>query len=291
MLPALSRGHARVLQRLRDWKAWAPREKQWRWRLDRLGCRSMRGLNGLRVLVTGASSGIGEAVALRLGAEGCRVGLVARRGALLEDLAQRIREAGGEALAVPGDLCTVGFAAECAKTCAAGLGGLDAIVSNAGTASVRPVMALREAEPRETFDLNVFPTFALVKAAIGALSRSSNASVLLMSSVAGLVGTAGQSVYSASKAALIGLGRSLALELAPRRVRCNVICPGFIETELTTRAFGKLSAEQLESIRLSHPLGTGTPADVAGVVAFLLSEDARWLTGAVLPVDGGFSAH
>jgi NAD(P)-dependent dehydrogenase (short-subunit alcohol dehydrogenase family) len=112
-----------------------------------------------------------------------------------------------------------------------------------------------------------------------------------LSSVAGIVGQPGIAAYASSKAAVLGLTRCLALELAPEHIRVNCVAPAMVKTEMADQLFKSLSPEQVTEIEQAHPLGIGRPRDVAHAIAFLLSDDARWITGSVLVVDGGYTAR
>ena len=239
-------------------------------------------------LVTGASSGIGRAVAKRLAREGAHVFLVARRGDLLGSIRDQIQAEGGQATCLPCDVTDQSVPAELQRQIKAVADRLDLLVNNAGRELLAPLLALKLAEARDVLDVNVLAVVALTKGLLGLLREG--AAIVNMASAAALKGVAGMSIYCASKGAIVSLTRSWARELAARGVRVNAVAPGMVSTELTDRIFGHLKPEQVADIEAQHPLGLGTPADVASAVCFLGSEEAAWITGQTLVVDGGLTA-
>lgn len=249
-----------------------------------------------RVLVTGASRGIGRALAERLLDEGRRVALVARDATGLARVAARAPD---RAAVVPADLAVD---PDVVARAVAALGGLDGLVHAAGVAAHAPLEAITGAQLEEAYALHVRAALRLVQGLAAHLaSEERPGSIVIVSSTLGLRPAAGTLAYSASKAASIALAKAAALELAPRGVRVNVVAPGVVETEMT-RALRLAPGEplptgaeharrveaQLEGLRALHPLGRlGTPEEVAEGVAYLL--DAAWATGTVLTLDGGLS--
>lgn len=163
-------------------------------------------------------------------------------------------------------------------------GTIEVLVSNAGITKDTLLLRMKEADFTEVIDANLTAAFRVVKRATPGMLKARSGRIILMSSVVGLLGSAGQANYSASKAGLVGFARSLARELGSRSITVNVVAPGPVETDMTAA----LTAEQLQTITSSVPLQRmATPEEVAGVVAFLASQPAAYITGAVIPVDGG----
>lgn len=240
-------------------------------------------------LVTGGTRGIGLAVARQLSAEGARVMLLARDPARGAAAAATVSAAGF----VAADLRV---ADECARAVAATIdrfGRLDVLVNNAGVIyRNRTVDVLTESEWDETFDVNVKGAFLMSRASLPAL-RSSRGTIVNVSSYVGLVGFAGASAYAASKAALINLTRSMALDHAREGIRVNAVCPGSVDTDMIHAAWEALPdpAAAAQAWADKHPLGRiATAEEVAAAIAFLASDEARFITGVALPVDGGITA-
>ena len=163
-------------------------------------------------------------------------------------------------------------------------GTVEVLVSNAGITKDTLLLRMKEADFTEVIDANLTAAFRVVKRATPGMLKARTGRIILMSSVVGLLGSAGQANYAASKAGLVGLARSLARELGSRSITVNVVAPGPVETDMTAA----LTAEQLQTITSSVPLQRmATPEEVAGVGAFLASQQAAYITGAVIPVDGG----
>lgn len=244
--------------------------------------------SGKNVLVTGASSGIGRAVSEELARRGAMVIAVARRRPLLDELVAEITAAGGKAMAIACDITQEDQVGTMVETVRDACGELDLLVNNAGKQILAPLQTVRPAAARDLFELNVVAMANVIRSCLGLLKKG--AAIVNISSVAGLQGSAGLSLYGASKAAVIALSQSLARELAGRRIRVNAIAPGYLRTEMSEAMFRRLTPEQVQRIEADHPLGFGTPRDVACAVAFLGSDDASWITGHTLVVDGGYSA-
>ncbi len=243
---------------------------------------------GLAILVTGASSGIGRATALALGAEGAHVALGGRRRARLDEAAAAVQEAGGKSLVLVGDVRDEGtcqrWAAECDQT----YGGLDGLVNAAGVIGNGAIDATAPAEWDRVMDSNVRSLYLMTRAATEALKKK-RGSVVNLSSVASNRPYAGLAVYCVSKAAVDMITRCAALDLAPHGVRVNAVNPGVVVTELhtVTNAVADYAAF-LERGKSTHPLGrVGSAQEVAALILFLLSREAGWVTGACMPIDGG----
>lgn len=248
-------------------------------------------LGGRHYLVTGAGSGIGRSTASLLYRLGARLTLVDRDGDGL-DAVRAALDAGDEVRARVADLSDVpaidGLVAECV---AAG-GRLHGVVHCAGIQAIAPVRSLQIDVWRRIFAVNTEAALALGKAmASKKVHAGEHGSLVFLSSVMGTVGSAGAIPYSMSKAALDGMARSLALELASRRIRVNCIAPGFVRTPLFDRTEKLWDESQRKAVEDQHPLGFGEPEDVAHAVAFLLADTGRWITGTVMVVDGGYLAR
>jgi 3-oxoacyl-[acyl-carrier protein] reductase len=215
--------------------------------------------------------------------------LVARRADVLEELARAVEAAGGAATAMPCDVTDDEAVPKMVRSVDDRFGRVDLLVNGAGTMLWSPLAVLQEDEARHMLDLNAFATWLLVRCCAPLLPKGSG-SVVNIASAAGLQGVSGMSAYSASKGAVIAMTRSLALEFAPRRVRINAVAPGVVMTESSRMKFEVLPDKNRAALEEQHPLGFGTAEDVANAVAFLGSEEAKWITGHTLVVDGGLTA-
>jgi 3-oxoacyl-[acyl-carrier protein] reductase len=235
-------------------------------------------------LITGASRGIGRAIALRLAREGSDLALMARDQRLLAEVAAEVSACGVNAFVCAADVAD-GTAMEAAvQKIQADMGGLHHLVANAGVTADQLTMRLKPEEWDRVIAVNLTGTFRLVRAVLSAMVRARYGRIVILSSVAGLMGNPGQAAYAASKAGLIGFAKSVAKEVGSRNITVNIVAPGLIETDMA-RALPEKRREEM----ITHvPLGRlGTPEEVAGAVAFLLGEDAAYMTGAVLNISGG----
>jgi 3-oxoacyl-[acyl-carrier protein] reductase len=234
-------------------------------------------------LVTGASRGIGRAIALRLAAQGATV-IAAARGDHAEDTVNAIAASGGRAEHIALDVTETAAI----TTAMAGLlerhGRIDVLVSNAGITRDQLLLRMKRDDWDAVIGTNLTASFALAQAALKPMLRQRSGRVIAISSVVGQMGNAGQANYAASKAGLIGFCKSLAREVASRGITVNVVAPGLIETDMTTGLVGDTKQDWSAQI----PLGRlGTPDDVAAAVCFLASDEASYITGHVLAVNGG----
>ena len=234
---------------------------------------------GLRVLLTGATGGIGRAICEALCGRGCSVAACDAPGAPLEDLP-------GVAATAVFDVRDREATADAVGQVVERLGGCEAVVANAGIVdTIHRAERFPEEEWRGDLDINLSGAFNVLQAAFPALERSGDGRAVLISSVAAEMGLPGQAAYGASKAGLVGLARTLAAEWASRGIRCNVVMPGMIATPKVQAMPDNLQ----QSLEQAIPLGRfGDPQELAGTVAFLLSPAAAYITGATLRVDGGF---
>jgi len=240
-------------------------------------------------VVVGASSGIGEGVARDLANRGATVVMVARRAERLDELARSIEQAGGKASGFPCDVTDENSVRKLAKRVDGEFRHVNLLVNNAGKMAWGPFATLEyQKDVKDLLELNVSAAWFLIRCFAPLLPKGSV--IVNMASAAGLQGTLGLSSYSASKGAVIAMTRSLARELAPRQVRVNAVAPGIVDTETARLKFNSMSKAQMEAVKAQHPLGFGTPQDVANAVAFLGSDEASWITGHTLVVDGGLTA-
>lgn len=246
-------------------------------------------MQGCRVLVTGASSGIGRAAAILLGSLGASVLLNGRDSERLSDTLAQMPGDGHAVVAFDlGDCDRIpGWLNQTAKD----HGPLAGIAHCAGAQLTYPLRATSWDHIEKLARLDSGAAIALARGfrQKGVLAEGGG-SLVLLSSAAGLVGEPARAAYSASKAALFGLVRSLAVELAREKVRVNCIAPGVVETPMWNQTKRALTEEQARAIEEKHPLGLGAPEDVASAIAFLLADTGRWITGTTLVVDGGFTA-
>jgi NAD(P)-dependent dehydrogenase (short-subunit alcohol dehydrogenase family) len=240
------------------------------------------------VLVTGASSGIGRACALALAAEGARLGLAGRRRERLEETAAAVRKAGGEPVVLEGDVRDEAVCTRWAAECERAFDGLDGLVNAAGVIGNGAVDGTAPAEWDRVMDSNVRSLYLMTRAAAPLLKRRKG-SVVNLSSVAATRPYAGLAAYCVSKAAVDMITRCAALDFAPDGVRVNAVNPGVVVTELhtVTGAVADYPAF-LERGKSTHPIGrVGRADEVAALILYLLSDEAGWITGACMPIDGG----
>lgn len=248
------------------------------------------------VAVTGAGTGIGRAIALRFAHGDWHVLLAGRRREKLEAVAAEIAAAPGGAGAgatiAPLDAAAPGAMQEALERFVAARGRLDALVANAGINPQRaPAHETTDENWRETMRVNLDGVHRACVAALPHMMRQKRGAIVTLGSVAGQVGMLARGAYGPSKAAVIEYTRNLALDYAPWGVRANCVCPAFVVTDINRDWLHGLPRPQYDALVAKHPLGLGAPEDVAGAVHFLCTDEARWITGVDLSVDGGFTAH
>jgi 3-oxoacyl-[acyl-carrier protein] reductase len=235
-------------------------------------------------LVTGASRGIGRACALELAKAGCKVALAARQTDKLEEVAAEIRAQGGEAFPVSLDLASQESIKEAIGKVAKEFGRIDILVNNAGVTKDNLALRLKADDWNMVLQTNLTGAFFAIQQVISPMMKERWGRIINISSVVGQSGNPGQANYVASKAGLLGLTKSLAQELASRNITVNAVAPGFIETDMTS----VLKDEQKARITQAIPMGRiGSANEVAAAVRFLASEDASYITGNVIDVNGG----
>ncbi|WP_372652967.1 3-oxoacyl-ACP reductase FabG [Halobacteriovorax sp.] len=244
-------------------------------------------LKDKKVLVTGATRGIGRAIAMNLAAQGAHVVFNFREGKeeIAKEMEKELIAAGAtNATAVMFDVTN----SEQIKTSLDAFnkehGAITGLVNNAGISKDQIVLRLKEEDISQTIDTNLKGSILVTSALSRAFLRAENVSVVNISSVVGLMGNPSQIAYSASKAGMLGFTKSYAKELASRNVRCNAICPGFIETDMTEALDEKVKEAYLSSIPLNR---LGDVKEVANLVNFLLSRASSYITGEVIKIDGG----
>jgi 3-oxoacyl-[acyl-carrier protein] reductase len=235
-------------------------------------------------IVTGASRGIGRAIALALASQGAKVVASARNAEALAELTAVIKSQGGDALAVVGDVAVEDDANNLVKQAVDAYGQVDVFVNNAGITRDGLLLRMKNADWDAVLDTNLKGAFLCTRAVAKVMSKQRSGRIINISSVVGEMGNAGQANYCASKAGLLGLTKSVARELARRNVTVNAITPGFITTEMTEDMTEKAQETMTEQIPLGRP---GSAEDVANAVIFLASEQSAYITGQVLGVNGG----
>jgi 3-oxoacyl-[acyl-carrier protein] reductase len=241
-------------------------------------------LSGHIALVTGASQGIGRACALRLAKEGATVAVAARNQEKLHELVSEISAGGGKAAAFALDVANEDQVKGTVEAVVAQFGKIDILVNNAGITRDQLVMRMKREDWDAVLQTNLTSAYLCIQSVIPSMLKQRWGRIVNITSVFGQMGQAGQANYSASKAGLIGLTMAIAREVGSRNITCNAIAPGFIETAMTAVLSDELKQSAVKQIPLRR---VGTPDDVASAVAFLASDDASYITGHVLSVNGG----
>jgi 3-oxoacyl-[acyl-carrier protein] reductase len=244
------------------------------------------GLEGRTALITGAGRGIWRSTAIRLARDGARIAINYKGNAEAAAEAKRlVEQGGGEATLIQGDVSVDGQAEDVVKAALAfGAGRLDILVNNAGITRDNLLVRMSAEDWDAVVDLNLRGAFLVTKAAMRPMMKQRAGRIVNVSSVAGVAGNAGQANYASAKAGLIGFTKTVAREMATRNITCNAVAPGFVDTDLTHGLLKQMEETILKQI----PLGRfGTVEDVANAIAFLASDEASYITGQVLVVDGG----
>jgi 3-oxoacyl-[acyl-carrier protein] reductase len=241
-------------------------------------------LSGRVALVTGASQGIGRACALKLAEAGATVAVAARNQEKLQELVAEITQGRGQAAAFALDVTEEEQVKSTFKAVIAQFGKIEILVNNAGITRDQLIMRMKRADWDAVLNTNLTSAYLCTQQAISSMLRQRWGRIINITSIFGEIGQAGQANYAASKAGLIGLTKAIAREVGSRNITCNAVAPGFIDTAMTTDLSGELKETALSHI----PLGrVGTVDDVAHAVTFLASEEAAYITGHVLDVNGG----
>ncbi len=245
-------------------------------------------LSGRTILVTGASSGIGRETAVLLSQLNARLVLTGRNEERLTATLSALHSDGHRA--EPFDLSRSEEIPKWVQGVAAQVGPLHGIVHAAGKYAAVPIRFVSERGVDDLVRTNLYSAIMLARGFSQKNCHVPGGSLVFLSSVAAFAAKPAISVYAATKSALLGMTKSLAVELAPQRIRVNCVAPGVVETEMQNELRSVMTDEQMDELRRAHPLGFGTPRDVANAIAFLLAETGRWMTGATLVLDGGYSA-
>lgn len=247
-------------------------------------------LQGKVGIVTGAGTGIGRACAIALAKEGACVVLAGRRKDRIEQVAAAI---GDSAYPIPADVSEPGEIRRLLDEAVSHFGGLNFLLNNAGVLHMGNAEQITEEQWDQTFHINVRAVWLLSRAALPPMRIAGGGSIINMASTLGLVGAPNRAAYAPSKGAVVQLTKSMAIDHGYENIRVNAICPSFVETELTAGILGQLSdpAAVLRQRTAAHPIGRlGQPEDIAGLAVYLASDESSWVTGAILPVDGGYLA-
>lgn len=240
-------------------------------------------LSGRRALVTGASGGIGQAIATALHAQGATVALSGTRVGLLEALAQQLA---GRAHVVPADLAAPGGADALVKAADAALGGIDILINNAGVTRDGLLVRMKDEDWQQVIDVNLTAGFRLARASLRGMMKQRFGRIIGITSVVGAAGNPGQANYAASKAGMVGFSKALAQEVGARGITVNCIAPGFVETAMTEVLSAEQRARALERIPLTR---FGTVAEIGAAAVFLASAEAGYMTGQTLHINGGMA--
>ena len=242
-------------------------------------------LNGKTALVTGASRGIGRAIAFKLAEQGANLVLNYNKSlSSIEEVVKEIEAKGGKAIAIQGDVSVFEEAEKIVKAAVINFGSLDILVNNAGITKDGLLLRMKEEDFDKVINVNLKGTFNCIKHASPIMLKQKSGRIVNISSVVGITGNAGQVNYAAAKAGIIGMTKATAKELASRGITVNAVAPGFIQTDMTEELTDKVKETIIGNIPLKR---LGTARDVADLVAFLVGEDSLYITGQIINVDGG----
>ena len=241
-------------------------------------------LSGKTAIITGASKGIGKAIALHLASCGANISLVARNQLELDKVKNKILDSGGQAETLVGDVSNLDSFNEIVSLTMEKWNDIHILINNAGITKDNIIMRMTEEEWQTVIDVNLKGCFNGIKAVSKQMMKKKYGKIINITSVIGLIGNSGQGNYSSAKAGILGLTKSIAKELGSRNITINAVAPGYIETEMTEKLDPKIKANLKQSIPLNR---FGTVKDVANLVCFLISDDAHYITGQTFNVDGG----
>jgi NAD(P)-dependent dehydrogenase (short-subunit alcohol dehydrogenase family) len=242
-------------------------------------------------IITGAGTGIGRACALAFASEGAKLILVGRRKQLLESVSREIGNDKHSPLLIPADVSRTSDIERIIKESVDRYGGIHTLVNNAGLLHIGTAEQITEKQWDETFNTNVRGLWLLSRAVLPVFRKSGGGSIINIASVLGINGARNRAAYAASKGAVVLLTKCMAIDHGPENIRVNAICPSFVETDLTAEVLRQAAhPEAVRKERASvHPIGRlGKPEDIAGMAVYLASDESSWVTGAALPVDGGY---
>jgi NAD(P)-dependent dehydrogenase (short-subunit alcohol dehydrogenase family) len=251
-------------------------------------------LTGKSAVITGGGTGIGQAIALAFASEGAQVAIAGRRKEKLDETVRLLQQAGCPSLALECDVTKAADTERLVKSAEDAFGKMTVLVNNAGTLSVSTVETIAEDDWDQVMATNIKGLFLMSRAALPAMRRAGGGSIINVGSVLGIVAIRDRAAYCASKGAVSMLTRAMALDHAQDKIRVNCVCPSIVESDMTRNLFAETEpGRQARESRLdSIPLGRfGKPSDIAGLAVFLASEESSWMTGTVIPVDGGVTAY
>jgi len=251
-------------------------------------------LAGKSAVITGGGTGIGQAIALAFAREGAQVAVAGRRKEKLDETLHLLQQAGCSALALECDVTKAADTQRVVKSAEGAFGKVNVLVNNAGALSVSTVENITEEDWDRVMATNVKGPFLMSRAALPAMRRAGGGSIINVGSVLGIVAIRDRAAYCASKGGVSMLTKAMALDHAQDNIRVNCVCPSIVESDMTRNLFAEteIGQQARESRLASIPLGRfGKPADIAGLTVFLASEESSWMTGTVIPVDGGVTAY
>ena len=254
----------------------------------------MTRLAGKSAVITGGGTGIGQAIALAFAHEGAQVAVAGRRRERLDETLRLLQQAGCSAMALECDVTKAQDTERVVKSAEDAFGKINVLVNNAGALSVSTIENITEADWDRVMATNVKGPFLMSRAALPTMRRAGGGSIINVGSVLGIVAIRDRAAYCASKGGVSMLTKAMALDHAHDHIRVNCLCPSIVESDMTRNLFAETEAgrQARESRLASIPLGRfGKPADIAGLAVFLASEESSWMTGTVIPVDGGVTAY